>query len=299
MADGHDDAAIAERPHLLALGFRMLGTVSDAEDAVQETYTRWFGMTEAERADVVSPRGWLTRTASRVCLDMLGSARARRERYVGEWLPEPVPAFAFPRASALADTASDPLDHAALDDSISTALLLVLETMTPAERVVFVLHDVFGMPFPEVAETVGRSPAACRQLASSARRRVEVERGRTATPAEHDRVVRAFAAAAAGGDLGALVAVLDPGVVLVSDGGGRVSAARRPVVGADNVARFLLGLAAKYPESTAELAPTGDGLAVLVRLGDRLDSVASVAVGDGVITGIRMVRNPDKLTQWS
>ena len=299
MADGHDDAAIAERPHLLALGFRMLGTVSDAEDAVQETYTRWFGMPEAERAEVVSPRGWLTRTASRVCLDMLGSARARRERYVGEWLPEPVPAYAFPRASALADTASDPLDHAALDDSISTALLLVLETMTPAERVVFVLHDVFGMPFPEVAETVGRSPPACRQLASSARRRVEVERGRTATPAEHDRVVRAFAAAAAGGDLGALVAVLDPGVVLVSDGGGRVSAARRPVVGADNVARFLLGLAAKYPESTAELAPTGDGLAVLVRLGDRLDSVASVAVGDGVITGIRMVRNPDKLTQWS
>ncbi|MCI0157144.1 RNA polymerase sigma factor SigJ [Leifsonia shinshuensis] len=299
MGDEHDDAAIAERPHLLALGYRMLGTVADAEDAVQETYTRWFGMPEAERAEIVSPRGWLTRTAGRVCLDMLGSARARRERYVGEWLPEPVPAYAFPRASALADTASDPLDHATLDDSISTALLLVLETMTPAERVVFVLHDVFGMSFPEVADTVGRSPAACRQLASSARRRVEEERGRAAPPAEHDSVVRAFASAAAGGDLGALVALLDPEVVLVSDGGGRVSAARRPVVGADNVARFLLGLAAKFPESTAELAPTGDGLAVLVRLGDRLDSVATVAVGDGVITGIRMVRNPDKLTLWS
>lgn len=299
MGAAEDDAAIAERPHLLALGYRMLGTVADAEDAVQETYTRWFGMPEAERGEISSPRGWLTRAASRVCLDMLGTARVRREHYVGEWLPEPVPAFAFPRGDALADATTDPLQHAELDDSISTALLLVLETMTPSERVVFVLHDVFGMPFPEIAETVGRSPAACRQLASSARRRVAHERARTATAAEHDRVVKAFASAAAGGDLDALVRVLDPAVVLVSDGGGRVSAARRPVVGADNVARFLLGLAAKFPESTPELAAAGDGLAVLVRLGDRVDSVATVTVHGGVITGIRLMRNPDKLSLWA
>lgn len=236
MGDSGETEAIAERPHLLALAYRMLGTVAEAEDAVQETYARWYRLSAAERGGILSPRGWLVRAASRVCLDALGSARVRRERYVGPRLPEPVPADAF------VSPAIDPLERVALADAVSTGLLLVLETMTPAERVVFVLHDAFGMPFPEIAVTVDRSAAACRQLAASGRRKLRASPRRPASRAEHDRVVRAFAAAAAGGELRALIAILDPDIVLVSDGGGRVSAARRPVRGEDRVARFLLGL---------------------------------------------------------
>ncbi len=161
---------IAERRHLMALAFRMLGTVAEAEDAVQETYGRWYRMSREQRDAVEVPGAWLTRTASRVCLDVLGSRR-RRERYVGPWLPEPVPRHAFTDPGA-----DDPADRVTLDDSISTALLVVLERMTPAERVAFVLHDVFAMPFREIAEVVGRTPAACRQLAGSARQRVHRSR---------------------------------------------------------------------------------------------------------------------------
>jgi RNA polymerase sigma factor (sigma-70 family) len=161
-----DTALIGERRHLLSLAFRMLGTVVEAEDAVQETYVRWYRMDQAERDQVQVPRAWLTRVASRICLDMLGSARGRRERYVGPWLPEPVPTSAF------TETGPDPLDQVTLDDSVNTAFLVVLEAMTPAERVAFVLHDVFAVPFPEIAQIVGRTPAACRQLAASARARV-------------------------------------------------------------------------------------------------------------------------------
>ncbi len=289
-----DEAVIAERRHLLALAYRMLGTVSEAEDAVQETYARWYRLTAAERDAIQSPAAWLTRVASRVCLDVLGSARARRERYVGPWLPEPVPSDAFAGASAPAD----PLDRVTLDDSVSMALLLVLESMTPAERVAFVLHDVFGMPFDEIAETVGRSPAACRQLATSARRRVREGREQPVARAEHDRVVRAFAAATDGGDLAQLVAVLDPEVVLTSDGGGIVSAARRPVHGADNVARFILGLVEKFPEARLEPRETADGLGFVEVQGDRITGVITLSVRDGVVSGIRAVRNPEKLTLW-
>lgn len=292
-----DAAVIAERRHLLALAYRMLGTVAEAEDAVQETYARWYRLSPEERDAVQTPAAWLTRVASRVCLDMLGSARARRERYVGPWLPEPVPSDAFAGAGAAAP--QDPLARVTLDDSVSMALLLVLESMTPAERVAFVLHDVFGISFDEIAETVGRSSAACRQLAASARRRVREHRKREVPRAEHDRVVQAFAAAAAGGDLVSLVAVLDPEVVLVSDGGGVVSAARRPVVGADNVARFLLGLAAKFPK--VELTPTvtADGLGFVERQGGRVTGIMTFDVADGAVSRIRMARNPEKLTLWN
>ena len=169
---GDIDTLDSERRNLLGLAYRMLGTVSDAEDAVQESYVRWYRQTEAERAAIENPGAWLTRVASRVCLDMLGSARARRERYVGEWLPEPVPG-ASPIAASVA---VDPLDRVTLDDSVSTALLVVLESLTPAERVAFVLHDVFGVPFAEIAHAVGRTPDAARQLASQARRRVRARR---------------------------------------------------------------------------------------------------------------------------
>jgi RNA polymerase sigma-70 factor (ECF subfamily) len=288
------DVLESERRGLIGLAYRMLGTVADAEDAVQETYVRWYRLTDDERAAIRNPAAWLTRVASRVCLDMLGSARARRESYVGEWLPEPVPAGSLIAASA----PLDPLDRVTLDESVSTALLVVLESLTPAERVAFVLHDVFGVPFAEIAETVGRTPDAARQLASQARRRVRERRAGAATREEHDAVARAFAAAAATGDLAALVAILDPDVVLRADGGGLVSAARRPVFGADRVARFLLGLPHLLPE--AEVAPTltADGLAFLVTVDGRADSVMSLVVTDGRITAVHMVRNPDKLTLW-
>ena len=296
MTEADDVAARidAERPQLLGLAYRMLGTVADAEDAVQEAYVRWLRQTPAERAAIENAGAWLTRVVSRICLDMLGSARARRELYVGDWLPEPVPGGSMPAASAPVD----PLDHVTLDESVSTALLVVLESLTPAERVAFVLHDVFGVPFAQIAETVGRSPDAARQLASQARRRVRERRPGSASRAEHDAVAQAFAAALATGDLGTLVAVLDPDVVLRSDGGGRVSAARRPVLGADRVGRFLLGVPRLQPGATVEATQTADGLAFLVRMDGRADSIVSVAVAGGVVTDVWIVRNPDKLTLW-
>ncbi|MGN6325546.1 RNA polymerase sigma factor SigJ [Pseudolysinimonas sp.] len=292
-----DAAVIGERRQLVSLCFRMLGTVAEAEDAVQETYARWYRLDPAERAAIANPAAWLTRVASRVCLDALGSARARRERYVGPWLPEPVPNGALPGPLA-GHGGADPLDRVTLDDSVSTALLLVLETMTPAERVAFVLHDVFAVPFDEIAETVGRTPAACRQLAASARRRIAASRTRRATREEHDRTVAAFAAAAQRGDLAGLVAVLDPDAVLRSDGGGIRSAARRPVVGADRVARFLLGVAAKNEGFETTVAETPDGLGFVVWDGGRVDSVLTVEVVEGRIVELRMMRNPEKLTLW-
>jgi RNA polymerase sigma-70 factor (ECF subfamily) len=291
-----DDVALLERERrgLLGLSYRLLGTVADAEDAVQETYLRWYRLTAEERAGILNPGAWLTRVAGRVCLDMLGSARARRERYVGEWLPEPVPG----ESAIAASVPVDPLDRVSLDDSVSSALLVVLESLTPAERVAFVLHDVFAVPFAEIAETVGRSPDAVRQLASQARRRVRERRAGAATREQHDAVARAFAAATATGDLGALVALLDPGVVLRADGGGVVSAARRPVIGADRVARFLLGLPHLQPTATVEPTTTPDGLAFLVRIDGRADAVISLVVAADRVTDVFIVRNPDKLTLW-
>ncbi len=284
---------IGERRYLLSLAFRMLGTLAEAEDAVQETYIRWYRLDQAERDAIMVPRAWLTRAASRICLDMLGSARARRERYVGPWLPEPVPASAF------AETAADPLDQVTLDDSVSTALLVVLEAMTPAERVTFVLHDVFALPFPEIAQVVGRTPAACRQLAVSARARVQKSPARTVPRGEHDRVVRAFAAASQSGDLRTLISVLDPDVVLHSDGGGRVSAARNPVHGADRVARFVLGLLGK-PSGTEVLEQeTSDGLGFALWNEGRITGVVTLEVRGGRISGVRMVLNPEKLLLWN
>ena len=282
-----------ERRHLLSLAFRMLGTVAEAEDAVQETYIRWYRMPLAERDRIEVPRAWLTRVASRICLDLLGSARARRERYVGPWLPEPVPGSAF------AESPADPLDQVTLDDSVSTALLVVLESMTPAERVAFVLHDVFAVPFPEIAQVVGRTPAACRQLASSARSRVQQAPARAIPRDEHDRVVRAFAAASQAGDLQALISVLDPDVVLRSDGGGRVSAARNPVYGADRVARFLFGILGRRDGREVLEQDTSDGLGFALWDEGRIVSVTTLEVSGGRITDVRIMLNPDKLSLWT
>jgi RNA polymerase sigma-70 factor, ECF subfamily len=295
---GFDPAALdSERGMLMSLAYRMLGTVADAEDAVQETYARWYRMTPAERDAIENPAAWLTRVAGRVCLDQLGSARARRESYVGEWLPEPLPGGAGMFA---APASADPLDRVTLDESVSTALLVVLESLTPAERVAFVLHDVFAMPFGEIAEVVGRSPEACRQLASSARRHVRERRAGVATRERHDEVVRAFTAAAASGELAALVAVLDPDVRLRSDGGGLASAARKPVLGADHVARFVLGLREKRgPQLEWSVVETADGLSLAFGERGAIDTVLVADVRDGRISDLWIMRNPEKLRLWN
>ncbi|MGY1771185.1 RNA polymerase sigma factor SigJ [Blastococcus sp. SYSU D00813] len=295
MTEALADQLAGDRRHLLGVAYRMLGTVADAEDAVQEALARWYRLTDAERAEVAVPRAWLTRVVGRVCLDVLGSARARRERYVGEWLPEPVPAdFAAPR-----DPAADPTERAALSESVGLALLVVLDSLTPAERVAFVLHDVFAVPFDEVAAAVGRSPAACRQLASAARRRVATARPQPDGRGRHDAVTRAFAAACAGGDLAALVAVLDPDVTLRSDGGGVVSAARNPVRGADRVARYLLGTLGRDPDARVEEVHTGDGVAYLVRSGERPRALVALGTDGERATDVWIVMNPGKLGCWA
>ena len=294
--EGFDEAALeAERGMLMSLSYRMLGTVADAEDAVQETYARWYRMSPAERDAIENPAAWLTRVASRVCLDQLGSARARRERYVGEWLPEPLPGgtgmFATPPST-------DPLDRVTLDESVSTALLIVLESLTPAERVAFVLHDVFAMPFGEIADIVGRSPDACRKLASTARRHVRERRAGSAPRETHDAVVRAFIAAAGTGDLQQLLPLLDPDIVLVSDG--LASTARRPVLGADHVGRFILGQLAKLGAAlTVSLHETADGLTLAFADGDVVHSVAVLDVRDDRIARVWIMRNPEKLGLWN
>jgi len=295
--DGLGDV-MEERRRLLSLAYRMMGTLSEAEDVVQETYLRWYRLTEDERGDIRNPAAWLTRVASRVALDALGSARARRERYVGQWLPEPVPADLFSGTAAAPVETADPADRVTLDESVSSALLTVLESMTPAERVAFVLHEVFGLPFGEIAEIVGRSPAAVRQLASSARRHVRDHRAVPVTATEHDRTVRAFLAATRSGDLAGLAQVLAPGVELRSDGGGVVSAARNAVHGVDHVARFMLGVLSKQPELRFTEVQTADGLGYRMSLGDHVYGVATFEVDAGRVTDIRLMVNPAKLTSW-
>lgn len=282
------DQVIDERGRLLSTAYRILGTRADAEDAVQEAYVRWFRLTDAERAEVRVPGAWLTTVVSRICLDQLGSARTRREQYVGPWLPEPIP-----DASALAD----PAERVARDDQVTSAVMVVLEVLTPAERVAFVLHDVFGLSFDEVATVVGRSTVACRKLASTARAHIRERRVREASPQHHDHVVRSFLAAGATGDIAQLLPWLDPDVRLLSDGGGVVSAARRPVEGADRVARFLLGLMAKQDDVTLELVGVDGRTGVLVRRDGHPMGVVAFDVRD-TVTELWLTLNPEKLGAW-
>jgi RNA polymerase sigma-70 factor (ECF subfamily) len=294
-------AIMGERRQLLNLAYRLLGSLADAEDVVQETYTRWYAMSRAEQESIESPGAWLTTVASRICLNLLGSARARREVYVGEWIPEPLPAPAEWHAAAAAGGAGvDPADRITLDESVTMALLVVFESMTPAERVAFVLHDVFRYPFAEVSEIVGRSPAACRQLASSARRRVAAARAeKSPDPARQASVVRRFKAAWETQDIEALIGLLDPDAIAVSDGGGRVIAHLLPIEGAERIARLY--------ETIARLAPprrilerTVNGLPGLVFESEgRTDTVFAFEISDDDrITHIWAVRNPDKLRTW-
>ncbi|MFY1585241.1 RNA polymerase sigma factor SigJ [Micromonospora sp. WMMD734] len=295
---GSPDPVTRERAVLLGLSYRLLGSLADAEDAVQETYIRWHRLSDGERHAVANPRAWLIRTAGRIGLDMLTTARARREQYVGEWLPEPLPATGW--SSQEPSTVVDPADRVILDDSVSMALLVVLEAMTPAERVTFVLHDVFRFTYPEIAGIVGRTPAACRQLASSARRRVREQRRTPVGPAEHAAVVRAFRSAWQTGDLAALVDVLDPDATAITDGGGLVSASAVPLHGPQAVAGFLLGVWERQPDLVVDEASVNGepGLVATDRLGRTLAVLALAATGTGRVGHLWVVRNPRKLARW-
>lgn len=297
------DAVMTERHRLLSLAFRMMGTLADAEDVVQETYVRWYRLEPEERDRIATPAAWLMRVASRISLDLLGSARARRETYVGQWLPEPVPADLFAgTATAPLDSghpAADPLERITLDDAVSMALLTVLEAMTPAERVTFVLHDVFSVPFDEIAGVVGRSPAAARQLATSARRHVRRGRRAQVSPHQHDEVVRAFRDATVGGNIEDLLRLLAPDVELRVDGGGFVNAAPRVIRGSDHVARWFMGVMRKQPALRLERRDTADGLGYILRSGGDRYGMMTFDVSAECVTNVWLMLNPMKLTNWS
>ncbi|MFF1510538.1 RNA polymerase sigma factor SigJ [Streptomyces sp. NPDC058326] len=286
-----------ERRRLINLAYRMLGSLAEAEDVVQETYARWYAMSRRQQEAVASPRGWLTKVAGRICLDVLRSARARRERYVGEWVPEPLPARTEWPAGATDDGTADPADRVTLDESVGMAFLVVLEAMTPAERVAFVLHDVFRYPFSEVAGIVGRTPAACRQLASSARRRVEASRAPLSPTAQRARVVRDFKLAWQAKDINALIGLLDPDATAVGDGGGLVSALLHPIEGAEDIARFFADRTRPGRLAVRECTVNGQpGLAA--HLDGTVLAVYAFDIADGRIRRIWAVLNPEKLRPW-
>lgn len=233
------DGVVGERRQLINVAYRLLGSLAEAEDAVQEAYARWYALPPSRRHEIASPGAWLTTVTGRICLDVLGSSRARRERYVGAWLPDPLPG----RAGRPHGTSGDPADQLVLDESVTMAFLVVLETMTPAERVAFVLHDVFRYPFAEVAGVLDRTPAACKQLAASARRRVRT--GAPAPAGGQAETVRRVKEAWEAKDIAALVDLLDPAAVMTADGGGLAGAALRPVEGGPHIARYMAGIAEK------------------------------------------------------
>lgn len=295
-SDPDAGSLMSERGPLINLAYRLLGSLADAEDAVQEAYARWYALSREQQAAIASPGAWLRTVASRVCLDVLGSARVRRERYVGEWIPEPLPDVTEWSGH---DASADPADRITLDESVDMAFLVVLDAMTPAERVAFLLHDVFGYPFAEVAEIVGRTPAACRQLASSARRRVREVQPVAAPAAQRERVVRSFKRAWEAKDIGALIGLLDPSATVVADGGGLAAAALHPIQGGERIARYLIDLE-ELAGTLRLLERTVNGKAGLVATdeGTTATVFAFDIVGDR-IQHIWAVRNPEKLRAWS
>jgi RNA polymerase sigma-70 factor (ECF subfamily) len=279
--DAAADEFEAHRPVLLGLAYRLLGSMWDAEDVVQDAFLRW---SRAERGQVRDPRGYLIRTVSRLAIDRLTSARAVRESYPGPWLPEPV------------DTAAlGPLDTAELRESVSFATMHLLERLSPPERAVFVLREAFDVPYEQIAGTIGRSANNCRQLMLRARERIHAD-ARRSTPsrAEHDRLLTRFLDAAGSGDLDALTELLADDVVAYTDGGGRVRAALQPITGRSKVLRFVAGLVDRYGMGDAVPVEVNGAPAVRLRVGSH-EQVVAIAVADGRISAIYGVMNPDKL----
>jgi RNA polymerase sigma-70 factor (ECF subfamily) len=286
MTDLLVDAFQAHRGRLFGIAYRMLGTVADAEDVLQDAWLRWQG---TDREAVLEPAAFLSTIVTRLSLTALDSARARREVYVGPWLPEPI-------LTGAAATNVDPSEAAEHAESLSMAVLLLLERLSPAERAAYVLHEAFDYPFRQVAEVLETSEANARQLATRARQHLDRERGAVVTPEEHDRVLGAFLAAAQSGDLGSLEAVLTEHVQSVSDGGGVVSAARRIVRGRDNVASIVKGLTAKYYENMTFEPVEANGASSLLGVvnGVPVVLVTVDAAPDGV-RSLFAVLNPLKL----
>lgn len=289
---------MSERRQLINLTYRLLGSLAEAEDAVQETYARWYAMSRQRRSAIEKPGAWLTTVASRICLDLLGSARARRERYVGEWLPEPLPEPTEWITGRPGGATVDPADRITLDESVNMAFLVVLESMTPAERVAFILHDVFRYAFAEIAEITGRTPAACRQLASSARRRVRDSRAPAVATAQQAGIVRDFKQAWETEDIAALVGLLDPDATMTADGGGLVSAVLRPIEGGGRIARAYVEIGAAAPGLTIR-EKTVNGRPGLVSQHEGVNvTVFAFDIAGDRIRHIWAVRNPEKLRPW-
>ncbi len=272
------------RELLLGVAYRILGRVADAEDVVQDAWLRW---ERADRDDVANPRAYLVRVTTRLAIDRLRSIKARHEAYVGPWLPEPL---------LTTPDAAEPVERA---ESVSMAMLIVLETLSPLERAVFVLREAFGYPYPEIAEILGRGEPAVRQLASRARDHVQQQRPRYDTDRETRReVVERFLAACVGGDLRTLMGVLAPGVTLVADSGGKARAPRRPILGADKVARFLLGAATQpVPDQRIEVVDVNGAPSVVVSSAGVPAAVFMVESAGGQVVMVRALANPDKLAR--
>jgi RNA polymerase sigma-70 factor (ECF subfamily) len=276
---GSVDSFEAERSRLRSLAYRMLGSMSEAEDVVQEAFLRWQGEDDAV---IDNPAGFLTTVVTRLCLDVQKSARARREAYVGPWLPEPL----MHDSPAPRDT-----------ESISLAFLVVLESLSPLERAAFLLAEVFDHTSAEIASILGRDEAACRQLVSRARAHVAARKPRFAPSREaHERVLMAFLTTCATGDVAGLSKILAADVTAWSDGGGRVRAALNPVVGPDHVSRFIVGVLRKGPQSfSVSLVDVNGWPAIVVRDGERVHSITDIETDGEVIFAVRSVLNPDKL----
>ncbi|MCU1602776.1 MAG: sigJ 5 [Frankiales bacterium] len=269
---------LAARPMLFALAYRMLGSASEAEDVLQEAWLR-----ASTATDVRNAEAWLTTVVTRLCLDLLGSARVRREEYVGPWLPEPI-------------VTDGPEQAAELADSVSLAFLVLLEELSPAERAAFLLREVFRFDYAEVATMLDRSEASCRQLVSRAHKHVDDRRTRfTADRARAQELSLTFLFACQTGDLTTVTSMLAADAVLISDGGGKVSAARRPINGPDHIGRFLIGVLQKAPTATYTVATVNGEPGVVSHLDGVVINAVAVEVVDDLITGIRIVSNPDKL----
>ncbi|KUO17146.1 RNA polymerase sigma-70 factor [Streptomyces dysideae] len=282
------DVFLEHRPVLLGVAYRMLGRVADAEDVVQEAWLRWSG---ADRSDVREPRAYLVRITTRLAIDRLRQVKARGETYVGPWLPEPY-------VTDFGDTVDDTAERAVLADSVSLAVLVVLESLSPLERAVFVLREAFGYPHGEIAVMLDRGEAAVRQLAGRARRHVDERRPRyEVDPAQRRDLTERFLAAAAEGDLEGLMSLLAPDVRLVGDSGGKSKAPRRVLESADKVGRFLIGVAEKggIQDMSLHFLELNGGPAILILSGDKPDSVFQLDVHDGRIQSVYVMRNPDKL----
>ncbi len=271
----------AARPRIRGLAYRMLGSLADADDVAQDTWLRWQA---AGGAHIANAEAWLVTAATRLCLDRLRSPARTREIYPGPWLPEPIV------------TEPSPESAAELSDSLTFGFLVLLDQLAPVERAVFVLADVFEVPFAEIAATVGRSPTACRQIASRARRRLRPDKQPYQTAAADRELVNGLLRALASGDVNEVVARLAPQVACITDGGPKRRAARRPVVGSSRVARLLIGLARRYRHLATRSATVGGSAGAILSAGDTIEQVMAVTSKDGVITSIYFIGNPDKLT---